>query len=284
MNSTSLTWRGLTIATGDVPYRLRELEGWEELPAGRYEKTNRTRGHGSHRSKVWADERIVTVTGSCWTAVERDALLAQMQEHLAFDGDGDDGDTEPLQVTVAGRTLTAGAQLLAARQALVRGEWGVGRFGFVVQWRCPNPIRYGPAATVTTPLPEAGGGLVYPLTYALDYGSAGQPGQVTVDNPGTAPAPLLLAVTGAHDFGFEVAAAGRRLRYEAPVPAGQTVTIDTATGTVLVEDSADRRYNLTQADWITVPRGQSLTLSYVTLGGVRDPAALLAATVAGAYW
>lgn len=276
MGPTSLTWRGLTAATGqDQPYRIHELEGWEESPAPRYDKQPRTFAHGAHPSPVYADERIVTVTGVCWTAADRDRLLADMQAETAF---GDDDTTEQLTVTAAGRTLTAQAQLIAARPALVRGQWGVGRFGWVLQWRCPDPMRYGPDQTAATALPDPSGGLTYPLAYPLDYGTTGGNGQITLSNGGSAPAPIRFAVRGPLPEGFEISAGGQRLRYPVPVPAGQVIDIDTAAGTVLVEGTASRRSNLTVADWLHIPRRGTLTVQFTSLGGARDPQAQLTAT------
>jgi hypothetical protein len=280
VNPTTVAWRGLTMATGqDTDYRIIELEGWEELPAPRYDKTPRTNSHGVHPSKVWSDERIVTVTGFSWSAAERDARVAELQSGLAF---GDD--EEPLTITAAGRTLTAQAQLLAARAALLRGEWGVGRFGWLAQWRCPDPLRYGPETTLSTGLPDAGGGLTYPLAYDLDYGAAGATGSITLTNAGTADAPIVFAVRGPLEQGFEISAGGQRLRYPVAVPAGQVLELDTAAGTVLVEGTASRRGNLTVADWMRVPKKGSLTVQFTSLGGARDPAAQLSATWAEAHW
>lgn len=287
MEPTTAVWRGLTLGH-DTDFRIRELEGWEELPSARYDKTPRSNAHGAHPSEVWSDERIVTITGWSWSSTDRDRLLRQLRAHLAFG----DAAQEPLTITVAGRTLTAGAQLIAARPALIRGEWGIGRFGWVAQWRCPDPLRYGPTLTDDTALPSSGGGLQYNLYKPgkLDYGPAGVLGRITLVNEGSAPAPIRFAVLGAHDVGFEISGGGKRLTYAAPVPSGVTVELDTATGDVLVEGTASRRGNLSAADWMLIPAASvdgtagQLTVQFTSLGGVRDPAALLTATWAEANW
>jgi hypothetical protein len=289
MNPTSGQWRDLAFGAG-TGYRIRTVDGWDELPPSRYEKKLRSQGHGAHPSKVWSDERVVSVEGWCWTAAERDAQLLAFQRRMTFDGG-----EEPLQLTVAGRTLTAYAQLLLARPMVIRGEWGLGRFGWLVQWRCTDPRRYGNTRTVSTGLPTSGGGLVFPLFsgapgVGLDFGALGGTGQVTVSNYGTAPASLLLGVRGGLDLGFEVSAAEQALTYPVQVPSGQVIALDTAAGTVLVEGTASRRGNLTRADWIQVPPADpdgnpsQLTLQFTSLGGVYDPAALLEATVVDTYW
>lgn len=273
MQPTSVLWRDLTFTTGaDATYRILEIEGWEGRPPTRYDKQLRARAHGAHPSAVWADERLPTITGRCWSQEDRDALFADLDRRFSLDGG-----EEPLTVSVAGRTLTAGAQLLRFDPALVRDEWGIGRFGWVAQWRCPDPLRYGlPQAWQSTGLPTSGGGLTYPLTYPLSYGAAGVTGQVALTNDGTAPAPFVMEVRGPLPLGFEVSAGGRRLRYETEVPAGETLTIDTATGSVLAQGTADRRTNLTVADWMQVPARSSLTLQFTSLGGTYSALASLA--------
>lgn len=278
--ATSIAWRELSLGAASG-HKIVSVEGWESLPPPRYDKINRARGHGTHPSPVWADERIVTVTGTCHSIGDRDRLLHELRRDMTF-GSGE----EPLAITLAGRTLTAAAQLLRCDPAVAAGSWNVGLIGWVAQWRCPDPLRYGPEqAPVSTGLPTPGGGLAYPLTYPLDYGSAGVTGRITLVNDGTADAPIPLQVVGGLPEGWEVSAVGQRLRYPTPVPARQVIDVDTGAGTVLAEGTADRRGELTVADWLRVPAKSSLTLQFTSLGGAYDPAARL--TVPGfreAYW
>jgi hypothetical protein len=62
------------------------------------------------------------------------------------------------------------------------------------------------------------------------------------------------------------------------------LTLDTASGSVLLGGTADRRASLTNADWMQVPAGGSLTVSFASLGGAYDAAASLSATTRPAYW
>jgi hypothetical protein len=57
------------------------------------------------------------------------------------------------------------------------------------------------------------------------------------------------------------------------VSLGETLTIDTGEGTIVAEGTADRRGNLTVADWIQVPPLSTITLQFTSLGGAYDPAA-----------
>ena len=282
LSSTAVLWRDLTMATGpSATYRITSLEGWEGLPAPRYDKLNRTRGHGSHSSPVWADERVVTVEGRSWDQENRDQVLWELQSRMTFDGG-----EEPLTVTAAGRTLTAAAQLLRCDPVMVAQDWGIGRFGWIAQWRCPDPLRYGlPGAPLSTGLPTSSGGLTYPLVYPLTYGVAGNSGRITIPNPGSAPASIVFDVSGPLPAGFELSSGSQRLVYPVAVPAGQVITIDTAAGSVVAEGTADRRGNLTVADWLQVPPGSALAVQFSSLGGAYDAAATVTvAAPRGAYW
>lgn len=281
---TLVAWRGLTLGGPDSPFRLDTLQGWEDRPPARYTNTPRTRAHGSHRSQVLADERIVTVTGWAFTPEQRDGLLHDLQAASGF-GDGDD--TEPLAITAAGRTLTAGAQLLRAVPSLNRGRWGSGWFGWLLQWRCPDPLRYGPPRTIgPVGLPTDGDGLTYPLAYPLAYGAPGSTGQLQLVNAGTAPAPILLSVRGDLPQGVELssAATGERLTYGLPIPGLQVVELDTAEGTVMVEGTSSRRAALTSADWLHVPARGQLTVQLTSLGGAFSATAQVTATTRDTYW
>lgn len=277
MADGEITWSGLTLG-GDTEYEVTEIEGWEDLSDISDRSEQRTRGHGDHAGDLFARSRIVTVTGKIVNTTSRDALVRALRSATPVSSVVAD-----LTVDLFGEALTAGARILR-RSVKVAPLYVVGEVPFALQWKCPDPLRYGLAQSATTGLPTSGGGLAYPLTYPLDYGATGDPGQVVLSNPGTANAPIVFKVTGSLPSGFEISAAGQRLRYPVDVPAGQTVTIDTGAGTVVVEGTADRRANLAYADWLQVPAGSSLTVQFTSLGGVFDAAATLTATMRPAYW
>lgn len=274
----SATWRGLTIGGDGGAHRIQRIQGWEDLPGVRDMDVERPRAHGDFPGEQWAAGRAVTIEGVS-VGDNLDALLLELQAATSL-----------LSATMSDLTITSHGRTLTATGAVVRRQMpedvknGQRAFPWALQWQCPDPLRYAAAVTVSTGLPAAGGGLVYPLTDPLDYGTPGETGQRTLINGGTADAPLLFVVTGPLPSGFEISAAGQRITYPVAVPAGQVITIDTAAGALLVEGTSDRRSDLTSADWLVVPAGSTLTVQFTSLGGAYDPAATLTATVKAAVW
>jgi hypothetical protein len=279
MTDTAVTWRGITIGGGG-DFHVEEITGWDDLPDITSYDQARSRGHGDHTGSQYARARIVTVSGSIASPTARNTLARALIAGSPVETDL----LEDLSIQTFGQVLTAGARLI--RRSLPVGEnYAAGVVPFALQWKCPDPLRYGaPQPPISTGLPTSTGGLVYPLTYGLTYGTAGNPGQVALTNPGTADAAIVFTVTGGLSSGFEVSAAGQRITYPYEVPAGQTLVIDTAAGSALVEGTADRRGYLTNSDWMQVPAGGSLTVQFTSLGGAYDPAATLTASTRPAYW
>jgi len=281
---TEIAWRGVTLG-GSGDFRVLKVTGWDDQPPVTDYSQERTRGHGDHVGELFARARTVTVTGEIVDTVNRDTLARRLQAVSTVDSVLRD-----LTVTMFGLTLTAQARVVA-RALDLTALYDVGNVPFSLQWRCPDPLRYGAAVNPSTPLPLAGGGLAYPLAYPLPYGDPGITGRIPLTNPGTAPATLLLDIRGGLPEGWLVSAAGQALAYPVAVPSGQTIEVDTGAGTVLVEGTASRRGNLTRADWLTVPAadpetGQpgQLELQFASLGGARDPNAQLSALMRPAYW
>jgi hypothetical protein len=272
MGDIEILWRGLTLG-GDTDIDVHEITGWDDLDhIDDSLDQARSRGHGDHPGEMYSRARIVTVRGAIASRALRDSLASSVLAVTPVSSD-----VEELAVSTFGQTLTAGARLL--RRSLPVGEdYASGHVPFALQFKCPDPLRYGLERLLFTGLPTAGTGLSYPLS----YGTPAATGRITLSNPGTAAAAVLLEVTGAFPQGFETSADGQRIRYTAPVPGRQVVTIDTGAGTVLAEGTADRRGELTLAEWFLVPADGVLTVQLSSLGGAAD--GTLTARWAPTYW
>ena len=277
MADLDVIWAGINLHDY---MKIEELTGWDDLPDITSYDQSRSRGHGDHVGDQFARSRIVTASGSILSSAARDALA------LALMGVSPVSSTVTnLAATTFGRTLSTGARLIA-RSLPVKEDYAAGVVPVALQWRCPDPLRYGPSQTAgPIGLPTSGGGIVYPLTYGITYGTQGVVGHLTLTNPGTADTSVVFTVTGSLPSGFSITSSdGQLLTYPEPLAAGEVLTLDTATGFVLLGGTSDRRSNLTNADWMQVPAGGSLTVSFASLGGTYDPAATLTATTRPAYW
>lgn len=121
------------------------------------------------------------------------------------------------------------------------------------------------------------------VTGLLEYGDPGtETGMVDVTNTGTAPAWLVFTVTGPTPAeGFDILVEGDRLRFSAALSTGQTLVINTADGTVLL-DGADRRVLLTIREWRAVAKGETATVVFTPLGGTTT--GQLSVSLASPFW
>lgn len=91
----------------------------------------------------------------------------------------------------------------------------------------------------------------------LDFGLQGESALIVMDNPGNAETWAVHVIDGPVVDGFEIVdiPTGRRLRWVGDIPEGMSLTIDTRTGSVLLDDVADRSGQLVVREWAPVPPG-----------------------------
>jgi len=244
----------------DADFQVSNIEGWEGLPGVRESWSARPNAHGVFDHRVWAEQRVVTVSGWCHSREERDALFQKLGGMLVLHAD-----VEPLTIRFAGRTLTADARLTRYQPKLdhyLSGDY----WPFTVEWVCPDPLRYGPDVEAATPMPTASGGLQFDLftdgeganTGFLEFGELSEDGRIVVSNGGTADAWPVFRFGGPILGGVSVRnrETGNVLRYTGDIPDGSELVIDTGTGRVLL-DGVDRSVSLTVREWTPVPAGSS---------------------------
>lgn len=288
---TILSWGGITVA-GDAssPYNLLDLNGWRgDLPPARYDTDGRPNAHGNFGSPVWSDERTVSLVGECRTNAQRDALLAALSAATIFSGNAAPG---TLTVQEAGLTLSAAAQVIRAGKTRTPGQWGLGRFGFQIDWRCTDPLLYGSPVTVG-PIVQAAmsGGLVFPLfsvSGVMTWGTLAVPQTASLTNAGSADAQVAVTVAAgasALTGGFQIieSTTGRIIRYVDDLPANTTVVFNTADQSVLLNGDTDRRGSVTVAQWAPIPAGATRTYVLTLLSGSSATATLTAST-RPTYW
>ena len=146
--------------------------------------------------------------------------------------------------------------------------------------------------TASTGFPVAGGGLAFPLytnravrTGGLWFGARSTAGRVLLTTPGDVDAWVSYTLDGPLAAeGCEVAVVGTGLlhRFQGAIPAGSTVLVEGATGTVLMDGVSDRSGQMTRMDPLVVPAHGSLELALIPLGSTS--AATLSATFSPGWW
>lgn len=285
---------GLMVGPG-TPYGWTAREGIEELPPFRTDTLGRPNSHGTFVSPIWADGRTLEfsfrilresrwlygVTYEDAVAAYRRAMIVPADQSLV-----------PVWINVPGRGAVRWDVQVVRHRIATDPAYDIGLARLDVQMFAPDPFGYGDDLTATTGLPLLAGGLEFDLftdgvadTGYLEFGeSGGSTGRLSLDNDGTAPSSQIYRVAGPVAGGFEIldVPTGRRLRFEGDVAESSTVSIDTATGVVLLDDVADRSGSLTVREWTPVPAGSSTEIMFLPLGSYS--AATLTVTWAPAWW
>lgn len=232
----------------------RELVGWRDLPELDVDDEPRAQGHGAYPGRTLAGSNTTTFTFLLRGRPEdKLADLATLEAHTQPDGTErplvvHDGDGPSLRwARVIGRTIPQGRHF--------RHE----PLECSVQWRAADPRRYSTTeATVTVGLSGSTGGITYPETYPLEYGESFS-GDATVTHAGTADAPVAVTFVGPLTDPALVSDRGWTVALDTELAAGETITVDTRTGTVLLDGTADRLYALratsTPLGAVTLPPG-----------------------------
>lgn len=178
---------------------------------------------------------------------------------------------DPFPVTVTDpRGARSSIERLAGKiEFPIEDENGVAQA--TIPLKATDPKRYGPAVTPapSTGLPTPGSGIAYPITYPIDYGTPGDPGQVTLTNEGTSSVVPDLVVTGGLEGGFDivVVGTGEHIRFERFIPLGSAVTVEQSTGRAFLDgDTNDVTRALTYDDVIAIPPKSSIVLQFNAIG------------------
>jgi len=273
-SASSIAWRDVVLygTAGIGRYTFATLDGWEELPDVRRDEILRDQAHGAFDSPVFAGARHVLASGRCSSPAQRDAQLLELKASFNL------SPTTPLPLTIthAGRALTTPARLLRFKPTSPSG-WGTGFWGWVAEWVCSDPLRYGNPVTMTTGFPSQTGGLEFDLytdgagadTGFLEYGAAGTSGRLFLTNTGDAVAWVSYEFSGMIPAeGLEIVnvLTGAVIRFEGGVPTGSTVLLDTGAGTALMDGYSGRSGQVTRLDPMPVQPGESIELAVTNLG------------------
>ncbi|UIW13270.1 minor tail protein [Arthrobacter phage Crewmate] len=260
LGTITTTAASLTLTTGEMlelqpgtNQVLTALDGWHSPPGTRRSGTERLWAHGSFSERGWREQRLISVGGHIFTATRSEA--AAMTDNLSA----------ALADGAAGKFIVNDADL-GRRSATVYitgapdVDWdGNVDIFFRIDMVAPDPRKYGDSLSAYTLAAAPGGGLVHDLftgdnAGVLDFGDAGIPGTATLENVGTADTAPRFTISGyAPGFTITETNSGAKLVYADTVAAGQTLIIDAADGSVLLDGYADRSTYLTRRDWTRIP-------------------------------
>lgn len=246
-----IQWGGLLMGAG-TPYPVDRtgVTGWEDLPELDLGDVLRPDQHGSWPGDRWAQPRLIA--GTVWLAppAGTDPLATATRFRAAT---GPDGQERWLAVRLLGETLAVRARV-SRRVVPQDRSYAVQGFAKVsIQWTATDPRRYGTVRhEAITGLPvsesgmvwddDAGSGLVWPLA----WGANGTAGSITAVNDGGAAVRPVVEFRGpVQRPSLTRLSDGRQLQYDLALGAGDILTVDTESGTVLLNDTASRIYTAT---------------------------------------
>ena len=265
-----IEFNGLLMGAG-TPYGNLKLQGWHDmsLTLGNKPRNNR---HGSYPGKARQPERAITWDFKMWP--DRPGFVAA-HDALERATEIPQGATElPLVIRTRGTPWMVHAKcdtrLLPADRLFYAGvPEGT------LRWIASDPRRMELTERTATiaAATAAVGGLPYPLVYPLDYGTPGAPSSAVCTNFGTVEThPVLTFVGPINQPRVLNSTLGRQLEFGIDLLLGQTLTIDTAANTVLLNGVTDRLYTRTDrsvpAELFWFARGDNvLTLLAAEIGG-----------------
>jgi hypothetical protein len=264
-----IEWRG-TLLGATTPYRWRELEGWLDLPETRDGDVDYDNHHGAQPGQLLLGRRTIT-----WTFVLNGAaadFAAQQRALRAITTLDENPVEEPLIIQIDGLRAMVNARVI--RRSIPRPpNSGSGFTVGAIQWRATNPrILHLPqqvVGPVSPPVP-GGGGLIWPLTYPLVWGSTPSGGELQLTNDGDAAVQPVFRITGA-SLGPAITNpdTGQQLVFDPAylLPAGSRVTLTHEDRSVLLDDGVSRSNQLITRQWFTLPAGATTRVRFTSVDG-----------------
>lgn len=255
----------------DVTTFLDGINGWDDLPSIDSGNTLKGNSHGAWPGKKVAGQRVITWEGR-FAPPQHSSWAEEIKALRAAFTPPNDASESPIVIRSHEETLLAyGA--VTARAIPMDSKYGYYGASVSIQFECSDPRRYSLNENIWTlelP-PNIDNGLTYPLSYPLNYGVEVSSAEGTLINNGDILAPVKLSFIGPVTRPSLVSTtAGVRLEFDTQLAAGETLEVDTRTGTVLLNGSSDRLYTRTATS--------APILSFGLLPGANDM------TIAAADW
>ena len=274
------------VEASGLEWKFHSITGWHEGPATFVPQQQRIVSHGQFAQKGRRGGKTLVMKGSIEVPHEsmRDLMPRAIDRLNALLADGQFGPFEFTDRTDGMRWTDV--QLLDAPD--VSWDGGV-RATYLLQLLAPSAYRFGAVSQAGTGFAAApaGAGLVFNLfpSGKLDFGTLGNVGQAAVTNLGTADAPVRFTITGpTPTAGFVIrdTVTGAQITFLGQVPAGSTLVIDSANGSVVIDGTADRLGDTIVEEWPIIPPGQTRAFLFEPNG--TSTASQLTVSTTATYW
>lgn len=251
MSTLTGSYNGISLGTG-TSFPILAVEGWDDLAPTKDRDYSKGSDHGDSTAPDLSDSRTITLSlGLLGTSPTNLEELRQAIRQ-AF----------PLQS--APLALTIGSELVFAkvrRRGIPKDRsapWRVAN-DIALQFYCADPRVYSADETLlTTGLPVVSGGLAFPITFPISFGTTSSSGVLQIHNSGNAPTPLRITYTGALTNPSSVQVeTGRKLKMGLTTIAGDSLVLDSRTHEVTLNGTVSRRSYLTTDQWFDAPPGTS---------------------------
>lgn len=240
-----LEYRGYLLGDDEKTF-MDQITGWDDLPGIESANTQRANSHGSWVGNKLADERTITWEGRFSPTLPE--LWADQLKELRSALSLPLGTEEyPIVVRSIGETkLCYGA--VVNRSIPMNRAYGYYGANVSVQFLCSDPRRYSLNQNdwnLALP-PVTENGLVYPLSYPLNYGEEVTSSSGSLVNDGDVITPVTLTFYGpVTNPTLLNKTTGTKLQFNIVLGATDFLAINTRTGTVMMNGVADRLYTRT---------------------------------------
>ncbi|KEP75847.1 hypothetical protein HR12_20820 [Microbacterium sp. SUBG005] len=214
----------------------RGFTGWDDQPVTRRTAAERPNAHGEFDVPGFLAGRLITITGVC---IARSPLDLEEWRALVT-GHGADGAAFPVSIEKGERLHTATARLAGGQQTTFVDDGTGRRAAFSMAWWAADPRRYEQPDPSEVDAPAA---------------------SIRILNRGNFPASPRLTVRGAQPGGYTITGpGGRQIVVQRPLNAGETHTIDLATGRLYVNGQRVIR-GFARLQLFTVPATSAIQVS-----------------------
>lgn len=253
-----ITINGSTDANG-CDWILTKESGWFGSPAIKTARTDKPAARGLFRGNEFRGGRVMTLEGT----LSAPTVTALRNAQRAVCGICPDPHAQ-YPLTVIEESGYSSYANVALDGEILTTPISALSVDFSIQLVAPDPRKFSSNPTTLSTLLASGGsgGVMYPVTYPVNYGVPGAPGALQLTNHGTADADPLCVLTGPLTSPELIRAdTGDTVTYNDTLSATDTVVIDFNTGNVTL-NGVNRRPLVSALNWFSIPANGSISMLF----------------------